>query len=477
MDLQEKYFNYMDSPMEKRLINRSTDFVQRIVEQKTSVINQLSKERAFSAGAYRYINNENVTFEGLKNMTVSKTVISPLIKDKDIIVINDTSEYDFFHHEELFDEEDSYLGKLSNKHELGFFAHPGLVLDKETKQPLGYSYMKIWNLPKDLPKKKERKYTTLPIEDKMSYRWIECATESKKVLSEAKNIYLVSDREGDIYEEFYRVPDEKTHLVIRSRCDRLLHEEKKRLYAKLSESPCLGTYSLEIKAEKKKKRKKRNAIMEVRVTQAKIKQPSNLSKHSEIPSFVEIGAIEAKESIKTVPQGEKPIHWIILTTCRVETFEQARGIIDIYDTRWNIELLFGITKGRGLNLEESGLHSGVGLQKLCYLVMQAALILMVLKEMSRTAHQALPVLLFFTADQVKMMEEAIKSYEGKTDKQKNNHTPFTMPWAGWLIARIGGWKGYQSQDPPGDKTYSKGYWKLIAMYDGWKLAQPLKRCV
>jgi hypothetical protein len=32
-------------------------------------------------------------------------------------------------------------------------------------------------------------------------------------------------------------------------------------------------------------------------------------------------------------------------------------------------------------------------------------------------------------------------------RQQNPHLPATLPWATWLIARMGGWSGYDSQSP------------------------------
>ena len=44
----------------------------------------------------------------------------------------------------------------------------------------------------------------------------------------------------------------------------------------------------------------------------------------------------------------------------------------------------------------------------------------------------------------------------KTEKQKNKNKPGTMKWAAWIVARLGGWKGYESQHPPGPITFFKG---------------------
>ena len=68
------------------------------------------------------------------------------------------------------------------------------------------------------------------------------------------------------------------------------------------------------------------------------------------------------------------------------------------------------------------------------------------------------------------MEMLIKKYEGKTEKQKNPHKMKTLAWCSWLIARLGGWKGYEkSEGPPGPTTFREGLSQFKAMFEGWSL--------
>ena len=73
-----------------------------------------------------------------------------------------------------------------------------------------------------IPDRMKRNYKRQPIEDKESYKWIEVAQKSKVVLKESDTVTFIEDREGDIYEQFALVPDEKHHLLIRSRTTRKL---------------------------------------------------------------------------------------------------------------------------------------------------------------------------------------------------------------------------------------------------------------
>jgi len=61
--------------------------------------------------------------------------------------------------------------------------------------------------------------------------------------------------------------------------------------------------------------------------------------------------------------------------------------------------------------------------------------------------------------------------EGRTVQQKNPHSQGTLAWAAWLIARLGGWKGYASEAKPGPITMLRGQQRFSAMHEGWKLAK------
>ena len=60
--------------------------------------------------------------------------------------------------------------------------------------------------------KHERKNNQIPIEQKESYKWIASSNKTKKCLEEAEAVIIVQDREGDIFEQFFQIPDEKIRI-------------------------------------------------------------------------------------------------------------------------------------------------------------------------------------------------------------------------------------------------------------------------
>ena len=60
--------------------------------------------------------------------------------------------------------------------------------------------------------------------------------------------------------------------------------------------------------------------------------------------------------------------------------------------------------------------------------------------------------------------------EGKSKKLRNPYIKGSLPWASWVIGRLGGWSGYQSQRPAGIRTMINGLKKFEFIFLGWKLS-------
>jgi hypothetical protein len=46
-----------------------------------------------------------------------------------------------------------------------------------------------------------------------------------------------------------------------------------------------------------------------------------------------------------------------------------------------------------------------------------------------------------------------------------------LAWAAWIIARLGGWKGFAGQRPPGVITLYGGRIRFFNLFDGWAIAK------
>ena len=325
---------------------------------------------------------------------------------------------------------------------------------------MGFSDFQLWHrdqVKKDLPYK-------LPIEEKESFKWIRACKESKKHLSTAASITFVEDREGDIYDQFATVPDERTHLIIRSRDNRTLSDGNK-LYDILSQQPVSGNYTIEIVTDLRKGIEKRTALVEVKFCKVKIAR-SVASRKQEIASHVELNVIEVKEINDKVAN---PVKWRILTTHAVNSFEDAIRIVNCYKKRWYIEQLFRLLKKKGFDVQSSELESGWAIRKLIVMILNAALRVMQLL-LAYDNEQSQPLEQVFDSGEIKCLNHLNNTLQGDTEKNKNKYDPNQLSWATWIIARLGGWKNVNSKRPPGPIALKKGLDKFSSIYQGWMLA-------
>jgi hypothetical protein len=387
------------------------------------------------------------------------------VEDRHVLAINDTTEINLQAHSGRLKPEG--IGVVGNNKDVGFFLHPTMILDGETGFPLGLSAIQLWTREPGHPTKKERNYQTLPIEKKESFKWIASAERSTPCLQVggAKLVTHIGDRESDLYEVWASIPDAENHLLVRVRSDRRLSAQTQSLYEVLAHQPIEGTYSVEVLADARIKRLDRSAWLGVRFCPVQIQRPYQLS--HDYPDQVSLWAVEAIEI--SPPAGQKPIHWRLLTTHPVESIEKALQIILWYRWRWRIEQVFATLKRAGLDLESSQLESIEAIQRLTILGLSVAM--KTLQLMEGRDKPDLASTLAFTLEQLQCLKSLAPTLEGRTKKLQNPYPPLSLPWATWLVARLGGASGYQSQRPPGMPTLVHGLRQFQAIFIGWKLAR------
>lgn len=383
-----------------------------------------------------------------------------------VLAISDSSEINLQAHVGRINPEG--LGVVGNNRDVGFFIHPTLVMNAETGFPLGLSTIQLWHRQVNHQSKHQRRYSKLPIEEKESYKWLLSAERSEPCL-QAGGVRLVThigDRESDVYEEWVRVPSAHRHVLVRVCRDRRLWGTQQSLYECLSEQRCEGTYTVQVLADPRLGRTAREAWLAVRMTPVQIQRPKKVSAQ-DYPDKVQLYAVEAKEV--NPPAGQEPIHWRLLTTHEVTSLEQALQVIKWYRWRWRIEQLFAILKQAGLDIESTQLESVDAIERLTILALSVALRILQLLEGRDDPTVAAQVA--FGGQEQQCLTHLAPSLQGRTQKQQNPYPPASLPWATWLIARLGGCSGYRSQSPPGIPTLVRGLRQFEAIFLGWKLAQ------
>ena len=162
------------------------------------------------------------------------------------------------------------------------------------------------------------------------------------------------------------------------------------------------------------------------------------------------------------PEGTDAIHWRLLTTHPVESADEAWQIVDWYRGRWRIEEYFRVLKKSGIDLEEAMVE---GVHALINLVAMTAVVGVAVKQLveGREAGPERRASEVITPQEVSFAQALNHTLEGKTEKQKNPHQEGSPAWIAWIVARLGGWSGYQRYGPAGPKTMAYGWGQFKTM--------------
>jgi hypothetical protein len=460
-------YSFAGSFGDKRLDDRGNRFVSDLIIKGTHSVRQLSPGYADQRGNYRFLYNENTSSDAIVG-SMSKRCAAA-VKGKVVLSIQDTTEVNLYSHLNRIKHDGSIGVTNAAKNGLGFMIHPSLVVDAFSCFPYGYGHVHIFNRglqrePKDVRDK--HGYKKLDIKEKESNKWLLSCRAAQESLQDAAMVIIVQDREGDIYEQFATIPDEKTHLLIRAKSDRTLPEGGK-LFSKVGSCQLAGTYKLQLEGDKRKGQQKRTAQMEVRFTEVEIKNASRTAK--EAAPTVKLYCVEAREAGVSIRKG---VCWRLLTTIPVTSLEQAMTIIEWYSCRWMIEEVFRILKKEGFDIEASELESGNSIKKLSLLILDAIIKIFQMRIAYETDEDAqLPADICFEEAEIECLQMQCKRLEGKTEKLKNPYPPSSLRYATWVIARLGGWKGYASERKPGITTLWIGLEAFYNIFKGFTMAK------
>lgn len=423
---------------------------KRLCEKLTVCIKLLGGDRATEVAFSRFLSNDNVKPEIVSDELAKKTNETCLGKAH-VLCLQDTVQLTYPTQSEKKDR----FGATGDSDTKGLFVHPGIIVDSTNRDVLGTSGILTWSRIESTAEKKKSR----PIEEKESIRWINTALLAKQTITNAEMITVIGDRESDIFEIFERIPDEKTHLIVRASHDRIL-ESKEKISELLAHTAVIGTHTIELPAITGK-RKARTATLSIKYA------PITLCNSQ--GEAVNIFCVNAME-ISDVPSDESPISWVLLTTHEITSLKSAIQILIWYTWRWIIEQIFRTMKKKGLKVEDSQIECPKKLQVLAILCVATAIKIMALVE-SRDGKNNRSASDLLTNDELSLLLLICKKLEGKTEKQKNHYRKNSMSWVAWIIARLGGWNGYASECPAGPIVMLRGLQKFELQYEGWLFAR------
>ena len=162
-----------------------------------------------------------------------------------------------------------------------------------------------------------------------------------------------------------------------------------------------------------------------------------------------------------------PAHWRLLTSHRIDTFEQARWITQLYRRRWVIEQLFRTIKKKGFDIENVSMQTKP-FKTLCAMTLVAGVSCMQLVQ-GRDGQGKRPLEDVFDLEDQPALEAVSASLEGKTAKQKNPHPKASLAFAAWVCARLGAWTGYYGKSGP--VVMLRGLYQFRAIQLGYGINQ------
>lgn len=310
--------------------------------------------------------------------------------------------------------------------------------------------------------------------DRESLRWWRLVEQvSKSLEGKPTELIHVMDREADDYELFAKMLKAKMRFVIRQRFDRLLElsEEARqdgsprKVREALAQAQVRFERQVELSPRKKDRsgekqktypaRAGRTARLHGAAMRLSLRRPTDL-KNTDLPESVELNVVRVWEPAP--PEGQTAVEWYLMTTEPIDTLEQLLEVVDFYRARWTIEEFFKSLKS-GCSIEKRQLETKAALLNVLALSLPLAWRLLLLRTLAHDAPQ-LPATVVLSDNQVRLLcsRPALKLPQKPTIEQ-----------ALWAIASLGG--HLKHNGPPGWQTIGRGFERLLALEEGWNLAQ------
>ena len=477
---------------DKRSLLRCEKLLLGLTEKRSCILRQISCNWNEEMGYWRLLKNSKVSIGWLSDWVLGCSQGQFSVSGRHILSLQDSSSIGF---QMRCSQKQGLSAVGSGGDRPGFIVHPNLLLDAQDGRCLGLGALSI----SDQWVSKGTAYEMQHVEcsEKKTGRWLASGKSVRCFLQSAQRITHIADREADFYEmllEFGQNRHPNEHLIVRVNDDRLLGHMEGRGKAKYAGKADEQVQTIQdgqnielnfpyrsllsdvverlpvqaqwlIQLPNTAKRVAREAKVALRfMSKVPIRRPMKLFKRTyegqPLPLFIYMNGIDLVE-IMPLDATYPPLHWRIYTSHSLNNVEQAKQVIQWYCWRWKIELLFATVKSSGLNLEYALVQYGDKLKKLAIFVLMAAIKTIQLLQ-ARDGQSQQIITDCFSQQETELIQLLSPKLEGNTQKQKNPHHPNSLAFATWVIARLGGWKGFKSHRPPGIKTISRG---LLEFYN------------
>jgi hypothetical protein len=462
---------------DERLNERLSTVLSALAERPTASIPAACGGWAETAAAYRFFDNEKVTFEGVLaphfEQTRQRVAAQPVV-----LLVQDTTELDFTRPEQQM----AGAGLLDSSSRFGAFLHP-LEAFTPDGTPLGACAATIWTrneLSEETKAEKAHHRKMTPIEEKESHRWIEGLRSAREVAQQAPDTkcICIGDSESDIFEFFIEPRGEvPVEWIIRACQDRAVvksdaqPDDAARIIRDAVESqPVLFTQEISVRGRAQAKvscetrgrrqpRESRTTQVEVRATKVFLRGPWRPG--GKLPDVM-VNVVLVSEI--DPPKGDVPIEWILITTLSIDSLDQVRQIIQYYATRFMIEVLFRVLKS-GCRVQERRFECLDRMLPCVAVYLIVAWRALMVCRLGRS-NPDLDCEAIFDAAEWKSVWMAVQGT--KPPKKAPKLQAIVL-----LIAQLGGYVNYPNRkDPPGPQTIWLGMQRMYDLALAWNTFGP-----
>lgn len=415
---------------------------RKAVSRKRAVADMKAKPHTVFWGNARV--SHQALIETIREETLERTR-----GEERVLLMQDTTSLDFSGHEAV-----AGLGTLESGQGRGMFVHSTMAVST-VGLPLGVVAQRVW-VRAEAERGKSAKRRETAFEDKESYKWVDGIRERGSGQVWAQGI-TVCDREAHLYEFWTATVEARLDFIVRAASGRSFTVEGEEVFEAIAFAPVASEKTIQL--HRRPDREPREAHIHLRFGTLTLRRPKRALNPPERLTLQVVEVVEPQ-----APDGETPIHWLLLTSLPVETLEQAETIVTWYTYRWLIER-FHYTLKSGCKLEHSQLRTELGLERLLAVYSGVAWHLLWLTYQARLTPDA-PCSTVLTPIQW----QALFAFIQRTLRLPSS--PPTLRQAIRWIAQLGGFMGRKGDGDPGVKVLWRGWTRLQDIVHTWALSHP-----
>jgi hypothetical protein len=427
-------------------------------QQPTACLPQACGPGPATQGAYRFFENDAIASAAIRaahhQATLQRVGRYPLV-----LALQDTTALNYSTHPKT-----TGLGSLGSHSPktIGLLLHSTLAVTPHG-QPLGFLHSSVRTRKHARGTAQHRHHKS--VAQKESQKWLDSLSACQQLAPQCSHTTLVNvaDREGDLYELFAQAlaspPGRRVHLLVRSRHNRQLADQDRRLWDTVNRLRAAGTLS--VRVGRRGEQPARVATLSVCFRPVLLAPPTRKADQPPLTLW----AIQAREL--RPPKGVHPICWQLLTSLPVTSLAQACEKIAWYAQRWQIEVLHKVLKS-GCQIQQRQLETAARLERALAVDQVVAWRLLALCKAAREQPEA-PVSAWL--NQAEWQALWCYAHQRTTPPRTPPSVCVAVRW----LAQLGGFMARKSDGEPGPLTLWRGLHRLNDLTAMWRLCHPKAR--